>query len=204
MAPGSAVATNRVEDNSGPQSIKFEDCRIIFRNFSGKEGQYNREGDRNFALLLDPEPAQQMLDAGWNVKFLRARDEDEERQAYIQVAVSYKVRPPRTVLITSRGRVTLNEEHVNVFDWIDIKMVDLIVNPYAWAVGDKTGIKAYLKSIFITMQEDELELKYSDIPEAGGQESALGILENDPNSMLAIEAGQDPNIIDAEIVYDED
>ena len=203
MAPGSAVATTREEDN-GPQSVKFEDCRIIFRNFSGKEGQYNREGDRNFALILDPDTAQQMLEAGWNVKFLRPRDEEDAPQAYIQVAVSYKVRPPRTVLITSKGRVTLNEEHVNVFDWIDIKMVDLILNPYAWAVGEKTGIKAYLKSIFITMQEDELELKYSDIPEVGGQESALSILEADPDSMLAIEVGQDPNIIDAEIVYDED
>lgn len=33
-------------------TILLEDVRIIFRNFAGREGMYNREGDRNFAVLL--------------------------------------------------------------------------------------------------------------------------------------------------------
>ena len=43
--------------------------------------------------------------------------------------------------------------------------MDLILNPYEWAVNGKTGVKAYLKSIFVTIQEDELERKYADVPE---------------------------------------
>ena len=40
-------------------TVLMEGVRIIFRNFAGKEGQYNREGDRNFAVLLEMNPLQQ-------------------------------------------------------------------------------------------------------------------------------------------------
>lgn len=144
-------------------SVVMESVRIIFRNFAGKEGKYNREGDRNFAVLLDEEVAQHMASLGWNVKWMQPRDEDDTPQAFLTVAVNFRGRPPRVVMITSRGRTSLGEEDVEVLDWADISNVDLIVRPYEWAVNGKTGIKAYLKSIFVTINEDELELKYADI-----------------------------------------
>lgn len=147
------------EDNS----VVMEGVRIIFRNFAGKEGMYNREGDRNFGVLLDDDVAEAMAKDGWNVKWLKPRDEDEHEQAYLSVAVNFKGRPPRVVMITSRGRTPLSEDDVEVLDWADISTVDLIVRPYEWAVNGKTGIKAYLKSIFVTINEDALELKYADL-----------------------------------------
>ena len=50
----------------------MEGVRIIFRNFAGKEGQYNREGDRNFAVLLDDKAAAAMAEDQWNVKMVEA------------------------------------------------------------------------------------------------------------------------------------
>ncbi len=144
-------------------SVVMEGVRIMFRNFAGKEGMYNREGDRNFGVLLDDDVAEAMAKDGWNVKWLKARDEDEEEQAYLSVAVNFKGRPPRIVMITSRGSTPLNEEDVEILDWADISNVDLIVRPYEWAVSGKTGVKAYLKSIFVTINEDALELKYADL-----------------------------------------
>ncbi len=144
-------------------SVVMEGVRIIFRNFAGKEGKYNREGDRNFGVLLDDDVAEAMAKDGWNVKWLKPRDEDEKEQAYLTVAVNFKGRPPRVVMVTSRGRTPLGEEDVEVLDWADISNVDMIVRPYEWAVNGKTGIKAYLKSIFVTINEDELELKYADV-----------------------------------------
>jgi hypothetical protein len=66
-------------------------------------------------------------------------------------------------LITSRGRTNLGEDAVEMLDWADILNVDLIVRPYEWNVNGKTGIKAYLQSIYVTIQEDALEQKYSEL-----------------------------------------
>lgn len=171
--------------------LMIEDAKIVFRNFAGKEGMYNAEGDRNFCVLLDDDLAQKLVADGWNVKTLRAREEGDEPQPYIQISVKYRgrngntVRPPSIVMVTSKGRTPLSEDECEILDWVDIQNVDLIVRSFQWAVNGKTGIKAYLKSIYITIQEDALQLKYADVPEIAS------------NGALAIEA-HDPNIIDAE------
>jgi hypothetical protein len=141
----------------------IEGARIIFRNFSGKEGMYNREGDRNFAVLLDDVTAEEMAKDGWNVKWLKSRDEGEPEQAYLTVAVNFKGRPPRVVMITSRGRNQLSEDMVDVLDWADIRSCDMILRPYEWTVNGKSGVKAYLQSLYATIEEDALELKYADV-----------------------------------------
>ena len=137
------------------KTFMVEDAPIIFRNFSGKEGQYNREGDRNFAVVLPKEIALQMHDDGWNVRYLEAREEGEEDTPYISVAVNFKNRPPRVVLLTSTTRTQLDEDSVEVLDWADIQTADLIARGYDW------DVKAYLQSLFVTIQEDALERKYS-------------------------------------------
>lgn len=143
--------------------IIIENARIIFRNFSGKETMYNREGDRNFSVCLDDDLAEDLKADGWNVKRLKIREEGDSPQAYLQVTVGYKNRPPNVVLINHRGRTTLSEEEIELLDWIDIASVDLAINPYDWSVGDKSGISAYLKSIFVTIAEDELDIKHAHL-----------------------------------------
>lgn len=156
-----------------PGTILMEDVRIIFRNFAGKEGQYNREGERNFAVILEDEKLVKQLEKdGWNVKYLKAREEGDDEQPYLQVSVGYKNRPPKIVMISSRGRTELNEDQCEILDWADISKVDLIINPYEWLVNGKTGLKAYLKSMFVTIEEDELDLKYAhveDVPTRSGR-----------------------------------
>lgn len=149
-------------------TVLMEGVRIIFRNFAGKEGQYNREGDRNFAVLLDETVATAMAEDEWNVKWLRPRSEEEgdTPQAYLPISVNFKGRPPRIVLITSRGRTNLDESQVETLDWVDILNVDLIVRPYAWTVNGKSGVKAYLQSIYVTIEEDPLEIKYGELDQS--------------------------------------
>lgn len=143
----------------------IEDVTIAFRNFAGKEDLYNREGDRNFAILLDPDLAAQMLEEGWNVKFLKEREEGDGQQAYIQVAVSFKTRPPKIAMVTSKKISYLAEDDVELLDWVDIETADVTLNPYEWAVGDKHGVKAYLKTLFVKIEEDYLQEKWTTIVE---------------------------------------
>ena len=143
------------------KTFMIEDAPIIFRNFAGKEGQYNREGDRNFAVILPDQIASQMLEDGWNVRYLAGREEGDEDTPYISISVNFKNRPPRVVLLTSTTRTQLDEDAVEVLDWADIQTADLIARGYDWDVNGKTGTKAYLQSLFVTIEEDALERKYS-------------------------------------------
>lgn len=146
------------------KTFMVEDARLVFRNFSGKEGQYNREGDRNFSVILDDKIAKVMLKDGWNVRYLSSREEGEEDTPYIQIAVNFNNRPPRVVMISSTARTNLTEESISVLDWADIRMADLIARAYDWTVNGKSGTKAYLQSLFVTIEEDALERKYAIDP----------------------------------------
>lgn len=148
-------------------TVIVENADIMFRNFAGKEKTFNEAGNRNFCLMLDDKLAKEMRKDGWNVKELKPLEEGDEPRPYVEVTVEYrKGRPPRCVMITSRGRTDLGADEVEIFDYADIKKVDLILSPYPWNVNGNSGIKAYLKSIFVTIDEDELALKYADVPNA--------------------------------------
>ena len=146
--------------------VTMEGVRIIWRNFAGKERKYNAEGQRNFTVIIpDEETAEAMLADGWNVKWLEPREEyDEvERTPYLKVNVKYgKGRPPRAVVVTDKNRTQLDEDTIETLDLVDIKNVDLIVRPYEYDVNGKQGISAYLKTIYVTIEQDELEERYEE------------------------------------------
>ena len=147
-------------------TLTIENAKIAFRNFSGKEGKFNPAGRRNFCLFLDDDLALKMEQDGWNIKTLVPKNDDDEPQKYVQVTVAFGKILPKIVLITHSGKTMLNEDTVNILDWAEIENVDLMINPSEWEVGGKKGIKAYLKSMYITIVEDELEEKYRTVPDS--------------------------------------
>jgi hypothetical protein len=155
--------------------LQLDGVEIMFRNFAGVKKQFNDEGKRNFCIRLEPDVAEQLRRDGWNIKTLRPRDPEDEPQPYLQVAVSYKIRPPRVVLLSSRGRTPLPEELVELADVVELDWADVIVRPSRWEMNGNSGIKAYLQTIYLKVREDALEQRYADVPLADGAREHLAI-----------------------------
>ena len=144
----------------------LNDARVMFRNFSGLPTKFNAEGQRNFCVFLEHDVAEAMANDGWPIKYLNPREEGDLPQAYIKVKVKFGVRPPKLYVITSRGRTQLDESMVSMLDWAEFEKVDLILSPYKYDVNGNRGITAYLQTFFGTIREDELELRYANVPDA--------------------------------------
>lgn len=143
--------------------LQIDEARIIYRNFSGIGSKYNREGDRNFAVIIpNQELADALIEENWNVKIKPPRDEDDTPFMYLPVKVKFNDRGPSIYLKTGTAMNKLDEESVSCLDNVDILSVDLDVRPYDWDVNGKAGRTAYLQSICVTQEIDRFAERYSE------------------------------------------
>lgn len=133
--------------------LQIDDARIVYRNFSGVGSKFNREGDRNFAVVIpDEDLAMRLKDEGWNVKIKDPRDEGDSPFMYLPVKIKFNDRGPIFHLRTGRNQIKLDEESIGCLDRIDILAADMDLRPYDWDVNGKTGRTAYLQSIRVTQR----------------------------------------------------
>lgn len=145
--------------------ITMEGARIGFRNFSGKEGPYNLKGQRNFCVFLDEDLATRLQKDRWNVKWPKNPVPNDDRKPYLPVAVNFDNFPPKVVIIKNKKKEDLTEEDIHILDWVEIENVDIIIRPYNWEAQGKSGVKAYLKTMYITIIQDAFEEKYNSVPD---------------------------------------
>ena len=147
--------------------LQIEDARIIYRNFGGEASKYNREGDRNFAVIIpNQEICDQLTAEGWNVKIKPPRDEDDTPFMFLPVKVKFNNRGPN-IYVQSAGNVKrLTEETVVMLDEIDIQSVDMDLRPYDWEVNGKEGRSAYLQAMNVIQNIDRFGAQYAaqDLP----------------------------------------
>lgn len=148
----------------GPRGIlQIDDARIIYRNFSGAPSKFNREGDRNFAVIIpDEEIKDALVNEGYNVKVKPPRDEGESPFMYLPVKVKFNDRGPAAYLQSGKAMRKLDEDSIAMLDDIDILSVDLDIRPYDWEVQGKTGRTAYLQSINVTQEIDRFAARFAE------------------------------------------
>ena len=177
--------TNRVE-----APLFLRDAKIIYRNFVGEKRRFNALGERNFHVIIDDEQlASMLMRDGWNLKPFKPRPDDEEAMPgyHMEVQVNFESsQPPKIIMITEvlvgsslteeganivRKGVILSEETAGLLDSAHIVKSDIEIRPYNWGPDDngRTGVKAYLKTLWITIKADPFAEEYSDV-----------ILTNDP------------------------
>lgn len=143
--------------------LNIENARIIFKNFAGEQTKFNRKGDRNFCVIIEAENVDTLRADGWNVREWVNNEDEEDVLYYLPVSVSFDPYPPRVELITSKKRVLLDEDSIDTMDQVDIETIDLTITPYNWTVNGKSGVKAYLKNMYVTIHEDPFAAKYSHL-----------------------------------------
>ena len=143
--------------------LAIDNARIIFKNFTGKDDKFGREGDRSFSIIIEDDAlAEQLANDGWNVNPLTPRDPDEKVNHFIKVKISFKVRPPKIWLLTNHKRTLLDEDTIATLQYARIENADVVVSPWRWEVNGKTGIAAYLETLYVKIEDDPFADKYAD------------------------------------------
>lgn len=118
------------------EGLKGED--IIFKNFTGRESEFNMAGSRNFNLIIrDAELAQALNEEGFNIKIREPRDESEDTMYHLKISVRYRKRdgglvkfPPKVTIDNGRSAVKLDEDGVGDLD--DLRINECDVEFRAW------------------------------------------------------------------------
>lgn len=165
--------------------IILEDVQFMFKpNFAGRQEKYNREGDRYFNVVVNPEDADILQQYGVNVKVWepKAKDAEMEKkiaenpdmyepQCYFKVRVYTQFSVPSVAIIYDDGetpidapinpsqRTYFNEDQLGLIDEMEIALCDMVIRRREPS-EDGTYARLDLKSAYIRVAANPLERKY--------------------------------------------
>lgn len=151
--------------------LQIDDARITYKNFTGAASKFNREGERDFTLIITDgtitdmtgrtynatadEIAEALLNdvnrygAGWNVKIKPPRMEGERPFISLKVKVRFTEWGPNCYLISRGRKVRLDESSIHRFDKVAIETCNLDIRPYDDTISGRPFRSAQLQSIEI-------------------------------------------------------
>lgn len=167
--------------------LEINDARIIWKNFSGAGDRFNREGDRNFNLVIPDQETCELLKNdknewgdSWNVKIKPPREDGDIPFMHMAVKVKFNGRGPNVYLVpcskeeyvarlragNAPKKVPLTEDTIHCLDDIDILSVDMDIRPYDDKLPNGSTFRAaYLSGMCVYQRVDRFaaEEGYLDI-----------------------------------------
>ena len=152
--------------------LEFEDAKIIFRNFEGRQQKFNPLGKRNFCLVLNENDVEDFIREGWNVKETKPREEGDPIKHYVKINVNMESKnPPKIYMIAGRHKTELTADTVKELDYASIKQLDIVVSPWKWHTDDGgEGISGYLQPLYAEIIQDSFADKWNAIGEEEEEE----------------------------------
>ena len=145
-------------------NINIEGATIIWKNFSGERDRFN-PGKRGFSVVIDDAVmADELRQEGWNIKERNLQEgaDPSEQEWTLPVKLNMN-RYTQVWLIVGNHKTLLDENTVAQLDVVDIIDCDISIRPYEWEMSGRTGITAYVDSMYVTIRENKFAEKYADL-----------------------------------------
>ena len=145
-------------------NINIEGATIIWKNFSGERDRFN-PGKRGFSVVIDDAVmANELKQEGWNVKERPIQEgaDPSEQEWTLPVKLNMN-RYTQVWLIVGNHKTLLDENTVAQLDVVDFVDCDISIRPYEWEMSGRTGITAYVDSMYVTIRENKFAEKYADL-----------------------------------------
>lgn len=149
---------------------------IIYRNFSGRTSQFNKNGNMKFSIVIDPNMADRLAKEGWNIKRRPSKNDENEEFCTLEVRVRFDLSfaRPKIKQFTRGSSVNITEDNVGNFDNAEFETADVVLRQYLWSTpaGD-SGVAAQLSEMYVRLNEGVLESKWAAEDMTPGEDDGL-------------------------------
>lgn len=150
--------------------INIEKGQIAYSNFSGSPTQYNPDGgSRTVTFVIPEEMVDDLLNEGWKIREQKFDDGTSRHlldATFLFRTRNGQLRDPKIFIVRDNNTlIHVTEETVDALDRADITSVDAVLAASYWEYAGRSGIKAYINSMYITIKENPIDAKYRKMME---------------------------------------
>ena len=149
--------------------INITEGKIAYSNFSGSPTQYNPEGGARSVTYVIPDGiADGLIKEGWKI---RKQEFDDGTSRYLLDASflfrtrNGQPRDPKIYIVRDNRLIHVTEDTADALDRADIVSVDAVIAASHWEYAGRSGIKAYVNSMYLTIKENPIDEKYRKMME---------------------------------------
>lgn len=142
-------------NNRKPAPYVIRNARPCFCNFEGRVNEFNKEGRKQFSLVIEGPEKAALQARGYEVKTHTVKKTGE---IFDYITVKIGTRIPRLFIIEDGQRVQIDDVESALLDLgnYDIENITVSITPYECEVMGKHYQVAYAKTIVVTIAYDEL------------------------------------------------